>query len=287
MANLITELGQLILFLGLLALATVFARVLFSLISHVLERHMNRTHARLAGKAFQYGFLIAVIGLGFYYILDLDFGSLIASLGIATIAVAFAAQQIVQNAMAGTLVSLLKPFEIDDHIEIGGTPATEWAQVKDIALMYTILRDKDGRLFSVPNAFFMSNKIINYTKSGLFVLNINLWLAAESLRGVDELQRLVREEASKDQRIMPKITWQEKSNMLEKLEKSMRQFFEKSLVSEEYLPRLFLVDVQGTRVKVNLRLWIKEVQQSDEIGSSVREAVRARFLAEGIQFADP
>jgi small-conductance mechanosensitive channel len=75
--------------------------------------------------------------------------------------------------------------------------------------------------------------------------------------------------------------------MLEKLEKSMRKFFEKSLVSEEYLPRLFLVDVQGTRVKVNLRLWIKEVQQSDEIGSSVREAVRARFLAEGIQFADP
>ncbi len=46
----------------------------------------------------------------------------LTSIGIIGIAVAFASQQIMQNAMAGMLISMDKRIKTNDWVEVGGAP---------------------------------------------------------------------------------------------------------------------------------------------------------------------
>ena len=286
MASWLGDLFAIILFVIVVAVAYVVARVLYSFLYHKLEKSLGRGTAHLIGKSCQYGLIFIVVGLAFWYILDLDLTPLIASLGIISIAVAFAAQQLAQNAMAGVLVSTLKPFEIEDYIELGGSPTTEWAKVKEISLTHTTLRDKDGRLFNIPNSFFMSNKVINYSKSGLFKLKIDLHLDPATVPSIALLTAIVQQEAAVDTRIMPNIAWEEKQLAMDKLERNMRALFEKQATAGDFMPKLELTDIQGDNLTVGLRLWIRDVPQSSDISSTLMERLRIRFGKEGIHFAN-
>lgn len=277
---------EIVVFIIVVVLAYVATRVLYSFTYHKLEKTLSRGTAHLIGKGIQYGILFSVIAAAFYYILDFDLTPLIASLGIISIAVAFAAQQVAQNAMAGVLVSAIKPFEIDDYIEVGGTPATEWGRVKEITLTHTILRDKDGRFFSVPNAFFMSNKVINYTKSGLFKLKVDIYIVPSTFPSISVLEAIVREELANEKRVMPNISLEEKQLALDKLERNMRALFEKNVMSGDFSPKLELLDIQKDFVKIGIRLWIRDITQANDVMSTFKERLRIRFSKEGIQFAN-
>ncbi len=87
----------------------------------------------------------------------------LTSIGIIGIAVAFASQQIMQNAMAGMLISIDKRIKTNDWVEVGGAPNTNIAMVKDVQVLGTVFVDIDGREFIVPNSFLLANKVVNYT----------------------------------------------------------------------------------------------------------------------------
>jgi small-conductance mechanosensitive channel len=286
MSEWLGALFDIIIFILVMILGYIFTRVLYSFVYHKLVGTLGRGSAHLVGKGVQYGLLFIIIGLSFYYILDFDLTPLIASLGIVSIAVAFASQTLAQNAMAGVLVSAIKPFEIEDYIEIGGTPATEWAHVQEISLTHTMLRDKDGRVFSVPNNFFMSNKVINYTKSGLFRVKVTVHIVPSTFPGVQKLQEIIKEEAASDNRIMPNIDYSEKQLALNKLEKNMRSLFEKQTNDYDLTPRLEVVDVQKDFVKIAIRMWIRDVTEQTDITSTLIDHLRIRFVKEHIEFSN-
>jgi small-conductance mechanosensitive channel len=286
MSEWLGALFDIIIFIIVMILGYVVTRVLYSFTYHKLEGMMGRGSAHLVGKTVQYGLLLVIVGLGFYYILDFDLTPLIASLGIVSIAVAFASQTLAQNAMAGVLVSAIKPFEIDDYVEIGGTPATEWAHVREISLTHTMLRDKDGRIFSVPNNFFMSNKVINYTKSGIFRVKVNIHIVPSTIPSIPRLQEIIKEEAALDNRVMPNIELKEKQLALSKLETSMKSLFEKQTNDYDLTPRLEVVDVQKDFVKIAIRMWIHDVTEQTDITSTLIDRLRQRFDKEGIQFSN-
>lgn len=286
MTSWLGDLFSIILFVVVVAIAYVVARVLYSYLYHKLEKSLGRGTAHLIGKSSQYGLIAIAVGMAFYYILDLNLTPLIASLGIISIAVAFACQQLAQNAMAGVLVSTIKPFEIEDYIELGGSPTTEWAKVREISLTHTTLRDKDGRLFNIPNSFFMSNKIINYTKSGLFKLKIDIHLEPSTVPPMAVLGAIILQETADDTRVMPNITMEEKTLALERLELNMRSLFEKQLSVGDFLPKVDLLDIQGDNLTVGIRLWIRDVTKSTSITTDLLERLRIRFSKEGIHFAN-
>jgi small-conductance mechanosensitive channel len=286
MNDTLSALFNIIIFVIIVLLAYVVTRVLYSFTYHKLTGTFGRGSAHLIGKSVQYGLFFLIIGLAFYYILDLDLTPLIASLGIISIAVAFAAQQLAQNAMAGVLVSAIKPFELEDYIEVGLTPTTEWAHVREITLTHTILRDKDGRVFSVPNSVFMNNKVINYTKSGLFRVKVTIHIVPATFPGVARLTEIVKEEAASDNRIMPNIDYSEKQLALGKLEKNMRSLFEKQSNDYDLTPRLEVVDVQKDFVKISIRMWIHDVTEQTDITSSMVDKLRIRLSKEHIEFAN-
>jgi small-conductance mechanosensitive channel len=52
-------------------------------------------------------------------------------------------------------------------------------------------------------------------------------------------------------------------------------------------PTVNVVDIQASRVKLQINVWVKDVQHGDEIMSGLLEALKARFEDEGIELKDP
>jgi len=83
----------------------------------------------------------------------------VAGLGIAGIAIGFAAQDTVQNLIAGVTIILDRPFQVGDNIELHDTFGT----VEEITLRTTRVRTLDNQMAILPNANVISEKIINHS----------------------------------------------------------------------------------------------------------------------------
>ncbi len=80
---------------------------------------------------------------------------LIKVLGIGTIAIGFAFQNILQNFLAGILLLLQEPFRLGDLISVTGIEGN----VSDIQARATIVTTKEGRDVIIPNATIFTNPV--------------------------------------------------------------------------------------------------------------------------------
>ncbi|MBP5971442.1 mechanosensitive ion channel [Brasilonema sp. CT11] len=86
---------------------------------------------------------------------------LTASLGLGGLAVAFAAQQTLQQLLGGIVLYIDRPFVIDDYI---GLPDGTFGRVESIGLRSTKIRNSGkGTLTIVPNSSLTSMSIENFT----------------------------------------------------------------------------------------------------------------------------
>ncbi|MEL7071279.1 MAG: mechanosensitive ion channel family protein [Cyanobacteria bacterium J06581_3] len=82
-----------------------------------------------------------------------NFGDLVALLGLGSVAIGFAFQDIFKNFLSGVLLLLQEPFSLGDQIIIDGYEGT----VSEIALRSTQIRTYRGELVVIPNSVvFMS-----------------------------------------------------------------------------------------------------------------------------------
>jgi small-conductance mechanosensitive channel len=89
------------------------------------------------------------------------FGTLLAGLGVAGVAIGFALQDVAKNFLAGILLLLTSPFDIGDTIEVSGYTG----KVLVINFRSTEMRAVDGRFVIIPNADVFINPIINYSRA--------------------------------------------------------------------------------------------------------------------------
>ena len=97
------------------------------------------------------GFLLAAT----IVIPSLNPGDLIAGLGVSSVAIGFAFKDILQNWLAGLLILLRQPFEIDDEIEVNGYIGT----VERIETRATIIRQYNAKRAVIPNSDIYTNAI--------------------------------------------------------------------------------------------------------------------------------
>ncbi len=95
------------------------------------------------------GFLLAAT----IVIPSLKPGDMIAGLGVSSVAIGFAFKDILQNWLAGLLILLRQPFNIDDQIEVNGFEGT----VMRIETRATIIRTYDGQRVVLPNSDIYTN----------------------------------------------------------------------------------------------------------------------------------
>jgi small conductance mechanosensitive channel len=93
--------------------------------------------------------IIGVIaGLQFLDAVGINLGPLLASAGIAGVAIGLAAQNIVKDVLNGILILVEDQFNVGDTVRIAGLAGT----VEAMTLRKTTVRDADGTLYVVPNS---------------------------------------------------------------------------------------------------------------------------------------
>ena len=93
---------------------------------------------------FMLGFLLAAT----IVLPNLKPSDLIAGLGVSSVAIGFAFKDILQNWLAGLLILLRQPFDINDQIAINGHEGT----VERIETRATIIKTYDGQRIVIPNS---------------------------------------------------------------------------------------------------------------------------------------
>lgn len=106
-----------------------------------------------------FGFVVGLIAL--FMILSklgIDITPLLASAGVAGIAIGFGAQSLIKDFVSGTFILLEDQFNKGDVIKVAGIAGL----VEEVNLRRTVLRDLDGILHTIPNGEITTAS--NYTR---------------------------------------------------------------------------------------------------------------------------
>jgi small-conductance mechanosensitive channel len=144
---------------GVLIIAFILTRLL-----KVVARHLSDLSTRegspSAMRSQQFRTLSSVIhGVGLFVIvfvaalqilplLGINMGPLLASAGIAGVAIGFGAQTLVRDFINGFFILVENQYDIGDTIKIAGVQGA----VESMTLRRTVLRDGDGTVHNVPSS---------------------------------------------------------------------------------------------------------------------------------------
>ena len=92
--------------------------------------------------------ILFVAALELLPLFGFDLGPLLASAGVAGLAIGFGAQTLVKDFINGFYILLDNQYDIGDKVSIAGVKGV----VEDMSLRRTILRDDDGTVHIVPNS---------------------------------------------------------------------------------------------------------------------------------------
>lgn len=147
---------------GIVALAGFLAWLVGRGGSRRLFTKLNPFLASMLRRLVQFG--IVIVGL----ILALELldatalvGAVIGTAGLAGLAIGFAFKDIVENYLAGVILSFRQPFARNDLVVIGG----HQGKVIRLTGRETILMTLDGNHVQIPNATVFSEPMINYTRN--------------------------------------------------------------------------------------------------------------------------
>jgi small-conductance mechanosensitive channel len=121
-----------------------------------LRRRTHKGVALLIDRLVRTGIVV----LGFLIALSVvapsfQAADLIKMLGIGSVAIGFAFQNILQNFLAGILLLVNEPFQLGDLISVTGIEGN----VHDIQARATVVTTKEGRQVVIPNAVLFTNPV--------------------------------------------------------------------------------------------------------------------------------
>ena len=128
--------------------------------------------------------IMFVAALQILPLLGINMGPLLASAGIAGIAVGFGAQTLVHDFINGFFILVENQYDIGDVIKVAGVTGS----VESVTLRRTVLRDGDGTVHNVPSSEIkvVSNLTRDWTQ---LALNVSVAYSADS----DQVVRVLKE----------------------------------------------------------------------------------------------
>lgn len=118
--------------------------------------------------------------------------SILASAGLAGLAVGFAAKPVLGNLIAGLQIAFTQPIRLDDVVIVNN----EWGRIEEITGTYVVVKIWDERRLIVPLQWFIENPFQNWTRTTSQIIgSVFFWMdysvPIDPLR--KELDRLVKE----------------------------------------------------------------------------------------------
>ncbi len=122
---------------------------------------------------------IAIISIASVVILDsvgYDVTAIIASLGVGSVAIAYASRKTIADIFGGAHILSTKPFVVDDIVKVGDKAGT----VQEIGLRTTRIQDFDGRTISLSNSRIADAEVKNITSEPARRIKTQIGLSYET-----------------------------------------------------------------------------------------------------------
>lgn len=172
---LITVLEKLLLIIGIFIIASILVRIFNKIIDYVMTTSDNankkfnikfnekrsETLHKLVKSAVRY----TIYFIAFFQVLSIlgvNSTSIVASAGIASVAIGFGAQSLVKDIISGFFIILEGQFDVGDNVKIYNQAAfIAGGYVMSLGLRSTKIRSKDGEVYFIPNGTI--NQVVNYS----------------------------------------------------------------------------------------------------------------------------
>lgn len=150
-----------LIFASMRAFRTILERRSDITVEDNLKARRQHTRIRILYRVAQFiiGFLITSLMLIMIPGVRTVGVTLMASAGLAGLAVGAAAQPALKNLIAGIQMAFSEPIRLDDVVIIEG----EWGRIEDIKLTYVVVRIWDDRRMVVPVSYFLEKPFQNWT----------------------------------------------------------------------------------------------------------------------------
>ena len=144
-------------------LALITARMIRIAEQHAAAHNRIAQVRTMAGVIRATGFAIiaTIVAMQFLAAVGVDLAPLLASAGVAGVAIGLAAQNIVRDMLNGILILLEDQFNVGQNVKIAGVAGV----VESMTLRKTTLRDSDGTVYVIPNSQIttVANLSIDYS----------------------------------------------------------------------------------------------------------------------------
>jgi small conductance mechanosensitive channel len=184
--------------------------------------------------------------------LGINMGAALAGLGVAGVALGFAAQDSVANVIAGIMIFWDKPFVVGDWIRTEGNHG----KVVEITLRSTRMRTNRNTFVVIPNKTVIDAVLENYSKHGELRIDVPVGIAYK-----EDIAR-AREALLGAVRALPQVMANPEADVV--------------------------VEALGSSsVNLLVRAWIEEGEQQQPVTYAVVEASKRALDAAGIQIPFP
>ncbi len=200
-----------------------------------------------------YRFVLVVFGLIMAADqIGIDVGAALAGLGVAGIAVGFAAQDSLANMIAGFLIFWDKPFTVGDWVSV----SEQYGQVSLITMRTTRIRTNNNTYVVIPNKKIIDEVLVNHSKHGETRLEIPIGIAYKE--SIPEARKVLLEAVRGQKGIM-----------------------------ESPEPDVVLEDLGDSSVNLRVRVWIDDPSQERPVHFRVMEACKLALDGAGIEIPFP
>jgi small conductance mechanosensitive channel len=129
--------------------------------------------------------ILSIVAMQVLSSMGVDLAPLLASAGVAGVAIGLAAQNIVRDMLNGILILLEDQFNVGNNVKIAGVAGV----VESMTLRKTTLRDADGTLYVVPNSQIttVANLSIDYSVA---TVNVSVDFSANPDKVTDLLGKI-------------------------------------------------------------------------------------------------
>lgn len=219
----------------------------------------SRRHARnlglILGRLAQWTLLLIGLFIALSIVIPtLRAGDLVQLLGISGVAIGFAFRDILQNFLAGILILLTEPFQLDDQIIFKDFEGT----VENIQTRATTIKTYDGRRIVIPNSELFTNSVTVNTAFDKRRLQYDIGIGYGD--NIDEAKRLILEAIQETEGVL-----------------------------SDPAPDAIVVDLAESTVNIRARWWVQPPRRFEVLNfqDAVLVAIKKKLTANGIDLPFP
>lgn len=143
-----------------------------------------------------YWLSLAVVVVAVLNLFGIQTASVVALLGAAGLAVGLAFQGALSNLAAGIMLLVFRPFEVGDHVEVGGADG----KVVETGLFSTALDTRQNVRVLVPNGRIFGQTLTNYSANP--IRRVDMVVGVDYGDDLDVARRTLERILAEDDRVM-------------------------------------------------------------------------------------